>query len=102
MNYGAVYERRGKLILHADGKTTAGVFIGIERFVVLDKAIAGTVLLGSTLRQVLQHLREGLRHPAPGEWDAISLPLYSSVGVKSWSAFVRGAELTNVEADEKT
>ena len=102
MKYGAVYERRGKIIFHADGKTTAGVFISIEPFVVLDTAAAGAAVLGSTLRQVLQHSREGLRHPAPNEWDAISLPLYAAVGVRSWGAFVRGAELTNVEADEQT
>lgn len=102
MKYGAVYERRGKIVCHADGKTTAGVFVGIGPFVVLDRDTASAAVLGSTLRQVLQHSREGLRHPAPSEWDAIALPLYAAVGVKSWGAFVRGAELTNVEADEHT
>jgi hypothetical protein len=100
MRYGAIYERRGKMILHADGKTTAGVFIGIEPFMVLNKA-ANAAEIGGTLRRVLQHSRENLRHPEPGEWDAIALPLYVAAGVKSWGAFVRGAELTNVEADEK-
>jgi hypothetical protein len=100
MRYGAVYERRGKLIIHADGKTTAGVLIGVEPFLVLDKATVRPVDIGASLRAALTKSRGNLRHPEPNEWDAVAAPLYAAAGVKSWGVFVKGALLANVEADD--
>ena len=100
MSYGAVYERGGKLILHADGRTTAGVLIGIEPFLVLDKASVRAAEIGASLRSVLAKSKSDLRHPEPDEWDAVAAPLYAAAGVKSWSAFVKGAVLAHVEADD--
>jgi hypothetical protein len=102
MKYGAVYERRGKLIIHPDGKTTAGVLIGIEPFLVIDKAATSASQIGASLRKVLTQSRANLRHPNPNEWDSVAAPLYAAAGVKSWGVFVRGALLTNVEADGTT
>ena len=96
MKHAAVYRRRDKLILHPDGKTTAGVFIGIEPFVVLP-ASSDFLVIGATLRNVLAASRERLKHPQPHEWDAVAAPLYAAAGVKSWGTFVRGAVLTHVE-----
>ena len=100
MRYGAVYERREKLIIHADGKTTAGVLIGIEPFLVLDKAAARAADIGASLRSVLAKSRDNLRHPGPAEWDAVAAPLYAAAGVKSWGVFVKDALLANIEADD--
>jgi hypothetical protein len=101
MKYGAVYQRRGKFILHADSKTTAGVLIGVEPMVVLDETVDAATL-GRTLRQVLNHSQTGVRHPNMDEWDAVAAPLYSAAGVKSWGTFVRGSLLTSVEVNANT
>ena len=99
MRHAAVYRRRDKLILHPDGRTTAGVFIGIDPFIVLPSSSSASVI-GATLRNVLAGSKEGLRHPQPHEWDAVAAPLYATAGVKSWGAFARGAVLANVEGHE--
>ena len=96
MRHAAVYRRSNKLILHPDGKTTAGVFIGIEPFIVLP-ASSGAATVGAALRSALAASRQGLRHPQPQEWDAVASPLYAAAGVKSWGNFVRGTDLANVE-----
>jgi hypothetical protein len=63
MKYGAVYERRGKLIVHPDGKTSAGVLIGIEPYIVLEKDATSAAEIGASLRSVLAKSRDNLRHP---------------------------------------
>lgn len=101
MKYGAVYERRGTLILHADAKTVAGVLIGVPPYAVLEAA-ADPAQIGRTLRSVLERSKNGVRHPDPHEWDAVARPLLDSVGATSWGTFARGAHLVNVEADDET
>lgn len=98
MRYAAVYDRRGKLILHADGKTTAGVLIAIEPFVVLEGIEPAAIAVA--LRMVLEKSKVGLRHPEANEWDAVAAPLYAAAGVRTWGAFVRAAELVSVEAND--
>jgi hypothetical protein len=100
MKHGAVYERRGKLIVHADSKTVAGVLIGVPPYVVLE-ATADAAEIGRTLRSVLEHSKMDLRHPEPHEWDAVARPLYDAVGAKSWGTFARGAQLVSVVADNE-
>ncbi len=96
MRHAAVYRRRDKFIVHPDGKTTAGVYIAIEPFIVLP-ASADAAAIGSALRRALAAFKDGLRHPLPHEWDALAMPLYAAAGVKSWGVFARGADLTHVE-----
>jgi hypothetical protein len=98
MRYAAVYDRRGKLIVHPDGKTTAGVLIAIEPFVVLENTQPAAI--GAALRMALEKSKVGLRHPQLDEWDAVAAPLYAAAGVKTWGVFVKGTELVNVEADD--
>ena len=99
MKHAAVYRRRDNVLVHPDGRTTAGVFIGIEPFIVLS-ASSDAATIGMALRRALASFRDGLRHPQSHEWDAVSSPLYAAAGVKNWGAFVRGTVLVNVEADD--
>jgi hypothetical protein len=99
MRYGAVYERRGKLIVHADSKTVTGVLISVPPYVVIE-ASSDLSEIGRTLRSVLEHSKVSVRHPEPHEWDALARPLYDAVGAKSWGAFARGAHHVSVEADD--
>lgn len=98
MRYAAVYDRRGKLIVHPDGKTTAGVLIAIKPFVVLENADPAAI--GAALRMALESSKVGIRHPELDEWDAVAAPLYAAAGVKTWGVFAKGTELVSVEAND--
>ena len=100
MRLATVYQRRDKFIVCPNGKTTAGVWIGIEPIVVLHTSEHEP--LGCAVRRALHASRSNLRHPELEEWDSIAAPLYALVDVKTWGAFARGAELVSVEADHAT
>jgi hypothetical protein len=94
MKYAVVYRRRGKLIVGAQGRTHAGVLIGIGAVVVIDTFEPDKI--GSTLREVLKQSESPLRHPQPSEWTAITNRFLSGSGVKTWGSFMRGARLLTV------
>lgn len=99
MKNAVIYRRGEKLIIGAQGKTTAGVLIGVGTPIVLDADI-GSAEIGASLREALGRSRSQLRHPTPAEWPAITESFLRAVGAKSWGAFVRGAMLSTVEEDQ--
>lgn len=98
MKFAVLYKRRGKLIIGAQGRTTAGVLIGVEPPLSIDETVDPSSL-GRTLRDALNRSRSPVPHPQPEEWPAITDVFLRSAGVKSWSTFVRGSLLTTVESD---
>jgi len=92
MKYGAVYERRAKLIVPAHGKTTTGVLIGVPPYVVRQVS-ADAAEIGRTMRSVLERSSMNLRHPEPHEWNAMAQPLYDAAGAKSWPASLEAHSL---------
>lgn len=98
MKFAVIYKRRGTLVIGAQGRTTAGVLIGIERPVLLD-ATVGAAEIGKMLRETLGRSRSPIPHPQPEEWPAIMQEFLRATGVKTWGSFVRGSVLTTVEAD---
>ena len=69
MRLATVYQRRDKFIVCPNGKTTAGVWIGIEPIVVLHTSEHEP--LGCAVRRALHASRSNLRHPELEEWDSI-------------------------------
>jgi hypothetical protein len=98
MRFAVLYKRRGKLIIGAQGRTTAGVLIGFEPPLSIDDTVDASSL-GRALRDVLKRSRSPVPHPRPEEWPAITNAFLRIAGVKSWSTFVRGSLLTTVEWD---
>jgi hypothetical protein len=98
MKFSIIYKRRGKLIIGAQGRTTAGVLIGVEPPLAIDETIDASSV-GRTLRDALNRSRSPVPHPKPEEWPAITDVFLRSAGVKSWSTFVRGSLLATVESD---
>lgn len=86
----AVYKRRQCLIVSPISRTITGVGIGTPPFEVLSEEVSLGVL-GDAIARALESARSGLPHPGPNEWSIIAKPLYEAAGVKSWSAFVKGA-----------
>lgn len=98
MNFAVLYKRRGKLIIGAQGRTTAGVLIGVEPPLSIDETLDASSV-GRTLREALNRSRSPVPHPKPAEWPAITDVFLRGAGVKSWGTFVRGSLLTTVESD---
>lgn len=98
MKFAVLYQRRGKLIVGAQGRTTAGVLIAVEEPVSMHASIDESAL-GKTVRDVLNRSKSPVPHPNPGDWPAITDQFLHSTGVKTWGSFVRGAVLTTVESD---
>lgn len=101
MKFAVLYQRRGKLIIGAQGRTTAGVLIGIDEPVVIG-ADVDAATLGGVLCKALERSRSPLPHPQMTEWPSITSVFLRAVGVKTCSNFVRDALLTTIESDGVT
>lgn len=99
MKFAVLYQRRGKWIVGAQGRTTAGVLIGIGAPLVMD-ATADASALGRIIRETLSRSRSPVPHPSPAEWPEVTNRFLRATGVKSWASFVRGAILTTIESDD--
>jgi hypothetical protein len=98
MRFAVLYKRRGKLIIGAQGRTTAGVLIGVGPLLSIDETVDASSL-GQILRDALERSRSPVPHPQPEAWPAITETFLREAGVKSWGTFVRGALLTTIESD---
>jgi hypothetical protein len=101
MKFAVLYERRGKLIIGAQGRTTAGVLIGLQQPESTD-ADVDALTLGRMLRGALSRSTSPIPHPQPTQWPAIMQTFLDGARMKTWGSFVRGADLTTVESDGTT
>jgi hypothetical protein len=98
MKFAVLYKRRGHFIVGPQGRTTAGVLIGVAPPVSMDATIDAREL-GKAVRDALGRSRSPVPHPQPDEWPAVTEEFLRATGVKTWGTFVRGSVLTTVEAD---
>lgn len=90
MKFAVLYRRRQKFFIGAQGRTTAGVLIGLEQPVAID-AVVDASELGAMLRESLARSKSPLPHPQLTEWPTITATFLRGTGVKTWGAFVRGS-----------
>jgi hypothetical protein len=93
----SVYQRKGRIFVHAESETTAGVWI-------LDgscKSLLGQddpVAVGTVVAQALESSRTGIAHPS--SWGGLFDPVLREAGVRTWSTFVKGAQCLSVSRDD--
>lgn len=88
MKRAGAYKRDKNIYLYPMSKTTTGLWIGTFPGIAIDDR-KSPLEKGKSLREVLQHSREGLPHPR--DWDALLELFLKEVGAKSWSAFAKNA-----------
>lgn len=86
--------RGGVFYLQARSGTTRGV--GIADGPVLAVSSAETDQLNESIREVFEHARSGLRHPAGREWKLIQKPMLEAAEVTSWKALTKGAKVVGL------
>jgi len=89
----AIYLLKDRVLLHPWQKTTDGLGIASEPYIVAPKD-ADNLHLGEILLRVLS--ASGQTVPHPKEWTGLSKPRLHAAGVKSESAFHSGALNTSV------
>jgi hypothetical protein len=94
----AAYRRRDGWYVQSNSKTTVGVYISSPPFLKVplnpDAAELGRAVLAA-----LMGLRTDVPHPTE---FANSSPALKLAGVKSWTAFERGATHVGLHADDKS
>jgi hypothetical protein len=93
MQHASAYEWQGRIFLHPDSKTTAGLWIGSKPISSLDPS--DPVELGRAVLAALADSKE--RVPDPSIWENLSTPLLKLAGAKSFSAFFRSARYVSIE-----
>jgi hypothetical protein len=88
MQRGAVYSRKGSFLLHAWSKTTAGVWIASDPYLVLEEN-NGDSELGAAVCSVLDGSHGDVAHPAT--WSGLFDPMLRLAKVRSYGSFVKGA-----------
>jgi len=84
------YRKGGEIILHADSKTTAGVWIASPPFTALSATVA-VEELGMILLDTISKSAAGVPHPrSKTDWAAVRAPLFQAFNVKSIEAQMQG------------
>lgn len=96
MRIAAVYRRKGMLILHPYARSVTGVRLLTEPVNILE-ATVDAATIGQAIRDTLAASRGNVAPPA--DWSSVLAPLLQVANVKSWSVFVQGALLCEVEDD---
>jgi hypothetical protein len=91
----SVLERPEVLLVHAEAKTTAGVYLANEPVIRL-KPTAAPQELGAALRQALASFRIGVPHPKPEQVSGLFKPFLKAAGFRSWRSLEVGAKCCSV------
>lgn len=101
MKVANVFRRGGRFFVGPLARTTAGVLIGTGGLEALNGDVADQVL-GEAVKRAIGASRDGIPHPAPGDWPGINKGFLADVGAKSMSAFMKGACCVGVAKDART
>lgn len=96
MQAATAYLRRNRIFVHADARTTDGVWIFWPPVLSQD-AVAGAAL-DSNILQALANSRDGVPHPT--DWKSLADPLLQAAGVRSWDTFAHLAKCVEIETTE--
>lgn len=101
MRVANVFQRGERFFVGPLSRTTAGVLIGTGRLEALNGDVANQAL-GEAIQRAIGASRDGIPHPAPGDWPAINKRFLAEVGAKSMSAFMKGAYCVGVAKNART
>ena len=90
----AVYRRAGVLLVRADSRTDAGVWVSDGPCRTIEPPFAPDAIFRA-VDETLGHSRS-IPHPRQDEWTTVPLELYRAAGVRRWSEFVRGSVTISV------
>ncbi|MES2206722.1 MAG: hypothetical protein V4525_08000 [Pseudomonadota bacterium] len=90
MKTASAYSRKGKILIQAFAKTTAGVWIAYGPVFTIEQTEIND--LGIKVLKALNSSSEDIPHPKHTELQAIQKPMLEAAGVKSWSTFSKGAK----------
>jgi hypothetical protein len=93
--FASVYERPDMLLVHAEAKTTAGVYVAEQPVIRLNPTVSPQEI-GASVRRALAAFRTGVAHPNQYEWRDLGKPFLAAAGFRSWRALVVGAKMCNV------
>jgi hypothetical protein len=96
MKHATAYQRRGKTFLHADFKTTFGLWILGNPVLACDSC--DVEQLGRSILETLDGSRDGVPHPT--SWKGGFDPILHLSGAGSWGAFVKSTECVGIERHE--
>lgn len=92
-----IYVINGRLVVGGNAKTTTGLRLNVDPITLPGDASApeiGAVVLGR-----LEQSEVVLPHPAQTEWKGFFDPFLRAGGVRSFKAFMAGAQLIEVDQD---
>jgi hypothetical protein len=97
MNNASIYSKKDGWYVHADSRTTVGVYIGATPY--LKVAFnASSEDLGKAITSALEGSQVGVPHPT--EWEHIVRPVYELAKVKTWHRFARDARRLSARLDD--
>ena len=96
MKSATAYNRKDCWYVNASSQTTVGLWMGTPPFLSLPPN-ADSAAIGQATLLALDASRHAIPHPT--KWD-VSSPTLDLAGVKSWSAFMRGASCVNIQLDD--
>jgi hypothetical protein len=97
MKMATAYQRNGRVFLHSNSKTTAGVWIMTKP--VLAATSTDATELGRCVISVLNGSHEGIAHPM--SWKGLFEPMLQLVGVKTLKEFMKLCKCVEIQFDEE-
>jgi hypothetical protein len=92
------YRTKDAFVVHAESRTTDGVWIATEPYIRLRMGCSLDEL-GEAVLAALAASRSEVAHPT--DWKGVLKPLVKVAGLKSWSSLARVARCVGVEASSE-
>jgi hypothetical protein len=93
------YRRPDAFYLHAEGRTSSGLWVPQPPFLRLELSTEDHQL-GDAIRAVLISPPTTIEHPRDdAAWKQLALPLYQAAGVKTWRSFAKRASFCSIELE---
>ena len=94
--YASIYKFPNFFVVCPTSKTTAGLLITVEPYMVLSNPVS-SLELGEAVRRVLAESRQDIAQPT--DWKALASPRLAAAGVKSEASFQKRAQLVTASFD---
>lgn len=98
INCSAAYLFKEKIFLHSESQTIHGLWILSEPIIKVEKD--DLEALGQSIQSVITGSKPGVAHPT--SWKGVFDPMLKVAGVKTYSAFAKGAKCVDLEYDGTT
>jgi len=98
MQRASLFQLKDRYLVHPESRTTSGLWLAVPDYVTLSLNTSPNEL-GAALGRALDQSVDGVPHPKV--WTGLSKPRLDAAGVRSESAFVRGACCVGVRRSEE-